>query len=233
MDVEKQKQLRAWILVIGILVIVGLMSLGLVMAVRQVFQRVENVVNPVGDFTNDLGTQVAQVLKPTPTILPNPVSVIYEIRSLARLETVQYSVEKVITAEVGQEVFGALFGDRLLFIAHGMVVAGVDMAKLGPQDMWLENDVLYVRLPDAEIFLATLDNQKSYVYDRETGLLTKGDTNLETTARRAAEALIKEAALEDGILDQAQLNAENYMYRLLLQLGYPDIIFAKPTPEPK
>jgi len=232
MDAEKQKQLRAWILVIGILVILGLMSYGLVLAVRQVFQQVERAVSPVGDFTNDLGTQVAHVLNPTPTILPNPVSVIYEIRSLARLETVQYSVEKVITAEIGQEVFGALFGDRLLFVAHGVVVAGGDLEKLGPKDMWIENEMLYVRLPEAEVFISTIDNQKSYVYDRETGLLTKGDTNLETTARRAAEDEIRKAALEDGILEQARINAENYMYRLLLKLGYPDIIFVRPTPEP-
>jgi hypothetical protein len=87
-------------------------------------------------------------------------------------------------------------------------------------------------LPDAEIFLTTLDNDKSYVYDRDTGLLTKGDINLETAARQAAEDAIEEAALEDGILDQAQQNAEAYLYRLLRSLGYPDIIFIQTPIEP-
>jgi hypothetical protein len=112
------------------------------------------------------------------------------------------------------------------------VVAGVDLARLGPKDMEVRDGVLYVNLPDAEIFIATLDNQKSYVYDRDTGLLTKGDVNLETTARQAAEDEIRKAALEDGILRQADQNAENFMYRLLRDLGYPEVIFIKETPVP-
>ena len=123
-----------------------------------------------------------------------------------------------------------LFGDRLLFVGHGVVVAGVDLEKLDSDDMWVKNGVLYVRLPDPEIFIATLDNEKSYVYDRDTGLLTHGDVNLETTARRAAEEEIEKAALEDGILVQARRNAENYMYRLFLDLGFPEVIFVEPEP---
>jgi hypothetical protein len=92
--------------------------------------------------------------------------------------------------------------------------------------------VLYFRLPEAEIFIVTLDNQKSYVYDRDTGLLTHGDVNLETAARQAAEVEIRKAALEDGILPQAAYNAENFLARLLRDLGYPDVIFIKPTPTP-
>ena len=194
--------------------------------------KVQQAINPVNDMTNNLGTQVSQALNPTPTILPDPVTVIYQVRSLARLETIQYSVEKVITAETGQDIFAPLFGDRLLFVAHGIVIAGVDLAKLGPKDMWTENAILYVRMPEAEIFIATLDNQKSYVYNRDTGLLTHGDINLETAARQAAEEEIRKAALEDGILSQANQNAENFMYRLLRDLGYPDVIFVKPTPTP-
>jgi hypothetical protein len=36
--------------------------------------------------------------------------------------------------------------------------------------------------------------------------------------------------LEDGILEQAGRNAENYLYRLLRDLGYPEVIFLDPTP---
>jgi hypothetical protein len=80
-----------------------------------------------------------------------------------------------------------------------------------------------------------LDNEKSYVYDRDTGLLTKGDINLEASARRAAEDEIEKAALEDGILDLARQNGENYLYRLFREPGYPEVIFsegAADTPTP-
>lgn len=170
-------------------------------------------------------TQVSQLLNPTPTIIPDPVTYINEIRAIARLETIQYSIEKVIAAEVGQGAFGFAFGDKLLFVAHGVVIAGIDMEKLQPGDMRLENGVLYVKLPPTEIFIATLDNEKSYVYDRETGLLTKGSINLETLARQSAEDEIRKAALEDGILTQGQTNAENYLLKFFTALGYKTVLF--------
>jgi hypothetical protein len=172
-----------------------------------------------------LQTQVSELLHPTPTIIPDPVTYINEVRALARLETIQYSIEKVITAEIGQGTFDFLFGDRLLFVAHGIVIAGIDMEKIGPEHLRLENGVLYVTLPPAEIFIATLDNQKSYVYDRDTGFLSQGVQDLETLARQTAEDEIRRAALEDGILQQAQTNAENYLFRFFQALGYDNVIF--------
>ncbi len=171
-------------------------------------------------------TQVSELMNPTPTIIPDPVTYINEIRALARLETIQYSVEKVITAEQGQGTFGFLFGDKLLFVAHGVVIAGIDMEKIGPEDMRFENGVLYVVLPPAEVFIATLDNEKSYVYDRETGLLTNGVQDLETLARQTAEQEILNAALEDGILEQAERNAELYLLRFFNSLGFDNVILA-------
>ena len=181
--------------------------------------------NQVQQANEGLQTQVAGLLNPTPTIIPDPVTYISEVRALARLETIQYSVEKVITAEIGQGTFDFLFGDKMLFVAHGVVIAGIDMEKMGPEDLRIENGVLYVTLPPAEIFIATLDNQKSYVYDRETGFLSKGVQDLETLARQSAEDEIRRAALEDGILQQAQTNAENYLYRFFQSLGYDNVIF--------
>lgn len=225
---KKDNNLRAWVLVLGILLILTLTGVGVVVTLRVGANR---VLQPVSDLSSGVGTQVAQVLNPTPTVLPNPQTVVYQIRTLARLETIQYSIEKVITAETGQGVLSPLFGDRLLFVAHGYVVAGIDMKKLFPGDMRAEEGILYVELPPAEIFLATLDNDKSYVYDRETGILKQGDMNLETLARQAAEDEIREAALEDGILEQAQANAEAYLYRLLRSLGFVDVIFIQTKAE--
>jgi hypothetical protein len=186
---------------------------------------INGVVAPFQQSNAALQTQVADLLHPTPTIIPDPVTIISEIHALARLETIQYTVEKVITAEIGQGNFGFLFGDKLLFVAHGFVIAGIDMEKLQPGDMQMVNGVLNVRLPPAEIFVSTLDNEKSHVYDRQTGLLTQGDQNLESTARAAAEEEIKKAAIEDGILKLAQQNAETFLFKFFGALGFPNPVF--------
>ncbi|OGO62085.1 MAG: hypothetical protein A2029_09970 [Chloroflexi bacterium RBG_19FT_COMBO_47_9] len=219
---KTNKNLLPWILVIGILVILVIAAVGVIITIQRTTQQ---VIQPVSDMTSSLSTQVAQFLHPTPTILPDPVTIINQIRPLARLETIQYTIEKVITAEIGQNALAPLFGDRLLFVGHGYVIAGVDLSKIRSEDVSYEDGILVINLPKAEVFVATLDNNQSYVYDRDTGLLTHGDTNLETTARQAAENQIKQAALEDGILEQAQTNAEIYLESLLNELGYLEVSF--------
>ena len=209
-----------WIwLVLGInlLVLVGgfLLVRGLLAATLQ----------PISDASSRISTQVSSILNPTPTILPDPVTIINQVRPLARLETIQYSVEKIITAEEGQELVAELFGDRLLLVAHGTVIAGVDLSKLTAEDLEFRDGILSIRLPVAEVFSASLDNDKTYVYDRDTGLLRKADRDLETLARQAAEAEILQAAIDDGILDQAAINAQVFLDRLLNDLGYSQVIF--------
>lgn len=182
-------------------------------------------LEPIEVASQRISTHASQLFNPTPTILPDPVTIINQIRPLARLETIQYSVEKIITAETGQEIFGALFGDRLLFVAHGVVIAGVDLSKLTAEDLRIQNGILEIVLPEAEIFVATLDNEKSYVFDRETGIFRRQDEELETLARQAAEKEIREAAVGDGILEQARINAEVFLERLLDDLGFEQVIF--------
>lgn len=233
MEKSTKNNIIGWVLVIGILIIISLVAYQVLSVVRQSVSQAQQFVQPVADLSNGIGTQVAQLLRPTPTVVIDPVTIIHEVRSLARLETIQYTVEKVITAETGQDQFGFLFGDRLLLVAHGKVIAGVDLEKLGPENLRVEDNVLYVKLPEPEIFLATLDNEKSYIYDREKGILTSGDVNLETLARQAAEQEIEKAAMEDGILELARQNAENYLSRLFRDIGkYSEVIFEQPTPQP-
>jgi hypothetical protein len=209
-----------------ILIVIAVVGYMVVQTVRQATQAASAPFQSISEQNQAMQTQVANLLNPTPTIIPDPVTYINEIRSLARLETIQYSVEKVVSGETGTGTFESLFGDKILFVGHGTVIAGIDMEKLRPEDMHYENGVLTVKLPPAEIFIATLDNEKSHVYNRDTGLLTKPDPNLETLVRQSAEQEILKAALEDGILEQAQINAEAYLFKFFAALGFPNTIFA-------
>lgn len=209
-------------LIIGVVLVAAYF---IVQTVRESAAAATAPFQQVNQANQALQTQVSNLLNPTPTIIADPVTYINEVRALARLETIQYSIEKVITGETGGGTFQSLFGDKILFVGHGTVIAGIDMEKLQPEHMRFENGVLTVRLPPAEVFIATLDNEKSYVYDRETGVLAKPDVNLETLVRQRAEEEILKAAIEDGILEQAQLNAEAYLFKFFAALGYPNTIF--------
>lgn len=213
--------------ILTLLIVVLLVTIiGSVIFVAVTINRTINTaLSPFQNVNNALSTQVSQLLNPTPTVIPDPITIIREVQSLARLETIQYSVEKIITAEINQGVLGPLFGDRLLLVAHGYVIAGVDLAELSADDLWLEDGVLHVNLPDAKVFVATLNNEDSYVYDRNTGVFRKSDPDLETAARQVAEEEILKSAIQDGILLQAQQNAEVFLERLFIQLGYSRVVF--------
>ena len=211
-----------------ILILVGIAAIWSLVSLFN--NRLNTTLNPLQQANHELGTQVANLLHPTPTIIPDPVTIINEVQALARLETMRFTVEKVVTAEVNQGILGPLFGDRLLFVAHGYVIAGIDMSKIKPEDLGLVGEMLTVRLPATEILVATLDNAKSYVYDRETGLFTQGDPTLETQVRQVAEQEILKAATEDGILSQATTNAQTYLRWFFETLGYKQINFVAPVP---
>lgn len=186
-----------------------------------------NVTAPVGELVQRLAAPATAV------ILPDPVLIVQEVKDLARLETASYSLEKIVRAERGQEVLWGALGETLIFVAHGEVIAGVDLAEMEEEDIQVVDPVtVMVHIPEAEIFNVILDNERSYVADRDTGILTRADPQLETEVRRAAQQELQVAAEESDILELANENAENYMRGFLQNLGFENVIFTETTPPP-
>ncbi len=189
-------------------------------------------LNPLGEARQTLEREVGELLHPTPTIRPSPATIVREVRSLSKLETVVYTVEKVIAAESGQGPLGFLFGDKLLLVAYGQVIAGVDLSKIREQDVTVTaDDQVVLTLPPAEVFAYYLDDEKTFVYDRETGVFgLKPD--LETAARQAATQEILRAALADGILETADRNARSFLEKFIKGFGFREVVFVQATPVP-
>ncbi len=123
--------MKKWGWIVQIVFLLILIGAG-VYLVNSVQNSISSQLLPVREMTDSLSTQISVVLHPTPTILPDPVTIVHEIRSLARLETIKFSLEKIITAETRQGVFKWLVGDRLILVAHGEVIAGIDLNKISP-----------------------------------------------------------------------------------------------------
>ena len=155
------------------------------------------------------------------TIDVSSPTVVEKIRQLSRLETVVYSLDKIVEGERQSAYLpDFLVGDKLLLIAHGEVIAGVDLAQLKPGDVSVKGDAVQVRLPAAQVFTTRIDNGGTRVYSRTTGLLVSADLHLESQVRLAAEQQIAQAALDDGILDKARANARTSVTALLYGLGF-------------
>lgn len=162
----------------------------------------------------------------TLTIDVSQPTVVDRIQRLQRLETVVYTMDKIVTgARENPFLPNFLAGDRLLMLVHGEVVAGVDFSNLKPGDVRVEGKQVHLRVPAPQIFSTRLDSAKTRVYSRQTGLLVPTDPDLETQVRQEAERQLQEAAMADGILRTAQQNAMSTMTSLLQGLGFEKIDF--------
>ena len=160
----------------------------------------------------------------------NSAAVVKQMQALNRYETTSFTIEKIIDAGTTGNILNQLFfGDKLLLIAHGKVVAGFDFSKLTGSSVRISGTTVILNLPAPEILLTTLDESQTRVYDRSTGLLTKGDKDLETKAREAAQNSITQAACQENILDDAAKNGRGQLTTLLKSLGFTTVIVNIPA----
>lgn len=172
--------------------------------------------------------KLAAMITGRPLTVVSAPDVVEKVQRLNRLETVVYSLDTVVESSESSPVLpDVIAGDRLLMIVHGQTIAGVDMSKLKPEDVQITEGgngrEIHLVLPESEVFITTLDNAKSRVYARDTGLFVKADPNLETVTRQKAQSQLQDAALKDGILDAARKNAHATVVAMLEGLGFAKV----------
>ena len=160
-------------------------------------------------------------------------TVVESVRDVAKLTTVE--MVEYTTVEKGND-YGWLNwarGDRIFLFAVARIGAGVDMEQVSTLNFEVneESGQVTVQLPAPEIIFVEVDSDATQVYDRDTGLLTRGDPQLESDARQIAEEVLLNAAIEHGILDRARTNAKATIAGLLEGVGYTEVIFVDAEPE--
>jgi len=151
-------------------------------------------------------------------------TVVRQIQQLQKLETISYTMDKIIGgARDNPYLPKFLAGDRILLVVHGEVVAGVNLANIKGSDVIVQGHNISLRLPAAEVFSTRIDNAKSRVYSRDTGLFSSPDPNLESEVREEAERQLQQSAVVDGILKSADQNARNTVAGMLTGLGFTQV----------
>lgn len=212
MAYKEKPRSRAGAILIGLLLFFVLGILGAVMLLRH------------AGNSGAVGKLADMLLSGRETFNTTAPDVVSQIQRLNRLETVSYSVDTVVEGKHTNSVLpDLLFGDRLLLVVHGQVVAGVDLSQLKPESVQVNGRSVTIDLPPSQVFTTRIDSSKTRVFARTTGLLTQADPNLESDTRTTAEAQILRAATSDGILDTARANARGSMESLLRGLGFNQV----------
>ena len=161
-----------------------------------------------------------------PPAIANTATVLKQVQGLSQLVSVKYVLEKVVILEDPKRIFGVEMpgGDnRVWLLAHGIVKAGIDLEQLKENDIHASGAHLTVTLPPPIVTDVYLDEHRTKVLDRTTGLLRTFNKDLEQDARRQAIGEISHAARELGITKEAEDRVRVQLINLFHQLGFTDV----------
>ena len=139
-------------------------------------------------------------------------------------ETVVFGMDKIVSGGWESRFLPTfLAGEQLLLVVYGDVTAGVDLGRIDASSISVNGRAIDIRLPEPEIFATRVDNERTRVYSRRTGLFTAVDPHLESEVRKEAEQQIRQSALDGGVLRIASANARATMTTFLRGLGFEDV----------
>ncbi|ADR22172.1 hypothetical protein MATR_01890 [Marivirga tractuosa] len=138
--------------------------------------------------------------------------VLQEIEKLGKLELVKYNYKEVVEMEnvakryldLGYFYIPGGQDQKAILIAQGEAVACIDLQKIKKEDIELRQDTLYVNLPQPEICYYKVNLENSKFYDLKTSKDQKKAGEFVDEVYAKAEAQIREAAVQSGILADAK-----------------------------
>jgi hypothetical protein len=152
-------------------------------------------------------------------------AVLVQVRQLNQLATVTYTVQKVIGIREQKQPVGS---ESILLIVQATVQAGVDLAGLHAEDVTVRRDgTVVVRLPPPQVLNVAIDEKNTKVWDRSKTWWAPWipySLDLEQRARLEGVEAVRQAALENGLLAQAQRNAEISIRGLLSLAGVKSVV---------
>lgn len=177
--------------------------------------------------------------------LPRPIhevdtpAVLTQLREVARLETLEVSIYRKVSYEPEVPPSSSLAGEVLAWAKHSVaprrgraivfatVHVGLDLSRLGPDDVRLEGDSIEVVLPPPEVRVELRPQETEVISSnldsaQTTLLLEKGRATLEHDVQRDA-----------ALRARARASSERALKALLVTLGFRHIRFVeRTTPHP-
>jgi hypothetical protein len=162
------------------------------------------------------------------------------IRDLSRFEGASGNFQVIVDLENDAKFLPSVIrGERTLFVGAGSVDAYVDFSRIGDDAVTASADrkTAEIRLPSAQLEEAALDNERSYVFAVQRGLLDRVEGFLSSNPDSQqqlyvlAQDKITAAARESGLIARAEQNTRIMLEGLLRSLGFEKITVAF-TPQP-
>jgi hypothetical protein len=173
-------------------------------------------------------------LEAKPVVIDETPLVISEIKKIAELHTAKLYCEVVadsviispaeaaILAMQGSGAFPILpsmvftGGKKMVLIAKGRVIAGLDLSALNEKNVIVKNDSVWLTLPSAKI-LDIITNPSDFEVFTEEGTWSSNEVN---AVKQKAVSIMRAEAQKRGLIEQANERAKLLMGNFLKATGF-------------
>lgn len=154
---------------------------------------------------------------------PQQKEILFSLREMSDLATVEYTVTKIIKANDNKTWFK--IGERkILMSCEAHIKAGVDLSRITRKDFTINDKDIRLRLPPPKVISLSIPAETIKVEFQEITLFRDPFKTAERDKLAAqAEAHIRNSIDSLGILEQAKINTSLFVNNLLVRLGYKNI----------
>lgn len=154
--------------------------------------------------------------------------VLQKVEDLGKLELVKYQFKEITELEKLSKKYLKIFqlgpDSKIALISTGEAVGCIDLTKMSKEDIISDENAVIITLPRPELCYYKIDLQRSRIYSLQTNPLMDEKEFIEE-AYRSAEAQIKQAALDAGILYQVEENAEKVLRPIFEEISGKKVYF--------
>ena len=159
-------------------------------------------------------------------------NVVTEIKKIAQFTSACYYEDLILKDSKANETLGGkvlntfskkdnpLLEDQIVIVASGNVRAGFDLSKLTEQDVQVQDSVLTVRIPKAEIFEVIVNPSGFDIYIEEGSWSHEQVTNVENKAMKR----LREDAIRDDLLEKATDLGVAKLQELFKTFGFREVV---------
>ncbi len=166
---------------------------------------------------------------PLPTFTPAPTSTPVpppKWSELGKLASIEYTAQTVVERERNRPgVGGVLLGkDRIVLLAAGRVLMGIDLDKILPADVQMSGDAITVTLPAIELLAVELLPEQSRIFDSQKSWLFSEYQGLELEAMDEARRKLRDEASRNAQMRRiAESQARLQVMEFLRKAGFRNV----------
>lgn len=144
-----------------------------------------------------------------------------KIQAIGRMELVKLTIKDVLEYNIERDY---LPDSKVLLVVSGEMAGCIDLAKIGKDQIRVEDSIVHIILPKPEICYYKIDQQKTRIYNATTYFLLDNEAFITQMAYRRAENYFKSDSLNQVVFKETETNVQTMLKPLLESITQKKVV---------